>query len=850
MAIEKMVGNGKKGRQYRVCAAYDTETTNLGTGENTRAYPILFIINDIRFVDLTQYDTARDMDDIRYYRHVSDMMDYVAELMNWGRSNDIVPIIAAYNLMFDLQPLMYLLSRSYKMAVNAQTSTSAYTVDLLDDKGKVALRFWDTFYLEMCGLRAMGETCGLPKAVGDWDYSLVRTPETPLTDTELFYAGRDTQVIPAYLSYLLKSNEWLTADMLGCRVLTKTSLVRQMAYHEIGVLRYKKANGRRNDLISAFEMTCRQEFAKTFQQYALRKACFRGGLTFTSANYANRVWHNVVSLDVISMHHTFINGRMIPVHFAPRHTKILRDICVNIMATPVKDVLKYYYKPFNNAVHVRCEFVNLRVKKDTIFSEAGIGIIPEGKFTKTATKTDLQDNELMKKAEENIKLSGWHDRAFKPVFAFGKLMSAEKAVLHVNEVELWCISQVYDYDDFNVILGETTRKFAIPPDYVTLQSNVLFERKQDMKHVLKVYKEGEKYPEKVPNSIPEGIKTELLNGTANTQFLQSYYNSTVKGMFNGIYGTQAMDVMKPSFVVLNGDIKIDNTTIVNQDTYSEMIPDKIRVLYTYGMRIVAGSRMHLIIALELLHETLGDAIHPTGGDTDSIKASVAENVTDADLSQALKPLANASDMAINVVQRRNRANFPDLASPLESIGHFDIETAGEGTRWANHFEAWNKARISESDGHYHITCAGLSRPRDAYHIETLCNDLAKAGYTFEQVAPNVLGYNIFVANSISHSLQKRRPEVVDRFIGDVTDYLGVTSHVDVPQSIALYPSGRWLGETIKRASVENLQWLRRTQHVDTRERWIEYVDGVGRILAMDDNGEMTSLMETDNTDEQ
>lgn len=270
---ERNMGN-KKRRQYRVCAVYDTETTNIGTGENTRAYPILFIINDIRFVDLTQYDTARDMDDIRYYRHVSDMLDYVAELMNWGRSNDIVPVIAAYNLMFDLQPLMYLLSQSYKMVVNAQTSTSAYTVDLLDDKGKVALRFWDTFYLEMSGLRAMGETCGLPKAVGDWDYSLVRTPETPLTDTELFYAGRDTQVIPAYLAYLLKSNEWLTADMLGCRVLTKTSLVRQMACHEIGVLRFKKANGHRNNLISAFEMTCRQEFAKTFQQYALRKACF------------------------------------------------------------------------------------------------------------------------------------------------------------------------------------------------------------------------------------------------------------------------------------------------------------------------------------------------------------------------------------------------------------------------------------------------------------------------------------------------------------------------------------------------------------------------------------------------
>lgn len=834
----------KQGKQYRICAVYDTETTNIGTGENTRAFPILFIVNDIRYIALAQYDTTRDMDDLRFYRHIGEMLAYIDDLVEWGKSNDIIPVVAAYNLMFDLQPLMHILNSKYRMSVNAQTSTSAYTVDLVDENDKTMLRFWDTFYLETGGLRAMGETCGLPKAVGDWDYSLIRTPETPLTDTELFYAGRDTQVIPAYLAYLLKSNEWLTADMLGCRVLTKTSLVRQMAYHEIGVLRYKKANGRKNNLISAFEMTCGQEFAKTFHQYALRKACFRGGLTFTSANYANRVWHNVVSLDVTSMHHTFINGRMIPVHFAPRHTKILRDICMNIMDVSVKDVLKYYFMPFSNAVHVRCEFTNLRIKKGTIFSEAGIGIIPEGKFTKTATKTDLQDNDLMKKAEENIKLSGWYDRAFSPVFAFGKLMSAEKAILHVNEAELWCINQVYDFDDFNVILGESTRKFAIPPDYITLQSNVLFERKQDMKHVLKVYKEGEKYPETVPASIPDGIKNELLNGSANMQFLQAYYNSTVKGMFNGIYGTQAMDVMKPSFVVVKGDIKIDDSTVVNQDTYKGMIPKKIRVLYTYGMRIVAGSRMHLIIALELLHAKLGNDIHPTGGDTDSIKASVSESITDDDLACALKPLADASDMAIDFVQRRNRTNFPQMASNLDLIGHFDIESAGDTTRWADHFEAWNKARISESDGKYHITCAGLSRPRDAYHIESLCDDLAKRGYTFEQIAPNVLGYNVFVANSISHSLQKRRPEVLDRYIGDVTDYLGNTTHVDVPQSIALYPSGRWLGETTKRASVENLQWLRKTQHVDTRERWIEYVDGVGRILAMDENGDMSPLMET------
>lgn len=835
--------NGDKKTQYKICAIYDTETTNIGDGENTRAYPILFIINDIRTIDIAAYDTMQNMDDLRFYRHDTDMLTYIANLIEWGKNNNIIPIVAAYNLMFDLQPLMYSLNRKYAMQTNAQTATSAYTVDLMDGKN-ILLRFWDTFYLEMGGLRAMGETCGLPKAVGDWDYSLIRTPETPLSEKELYYAGRDTQVIPAYLRYLIKSNDWLTADMLGNRVLTKTSLVRQMARYELGPLKYRKANGKKQSLLTSFELTCKQEFAKTFQQYALRKACFRGGLTFTSANYANRVWHNVASLDVTSMHHTFINGRLIPVHFTPRPTQLLECICNDIISTDRSTILKYYYKPFNSAVHVRMEFINLRLRKNTIFNKAGIGIIPEGKFTKTATITDLQDNTLIKTAEENIKLAGWHDRAINPVFAFGKLMQADKAILHVNEIELWCINQVYSFDSFRVILGETTRKFTIPPDYVTLQSNVLFERKQDMKHVLKVYTEGEKYSEAVPDSIPQGIADELRAGTANMQFLQAYYNSTVKGMFNGIYGTQAMDLMKPSFIINNGDINVDESTIVNQDTYKSMIPDKVRVLYTYGMRIVAGSRMHLVIALELLDDLLGNTVHPTGGDTDSIKISTDDNITDSDLVKALQPLADASDNAINFTQRRNRTNFSDLASPLHDIGHFEIENATKNsTRWANHFEAWNKARISANNGQYHITCAGLSRPHGAYHIESFCNDLAKAGYCFADIAPMVLGYNVYVTNSISHSLQKRRPEVYERYVGDVTDYLGNTVHVNVPQSIALYPIGRWLGETTKRASIENIVWLQRTQHVDMAEKWLERADNVSKILMINENGEMTPIME-------
>lgn len=161
-----------KRKEFKIAAIFDTETTNIGEGAETRAYPILYIFNDLRNTPLESYTS--DTDDVRFYRRTSEALTYIDNLIDYGRAHAYIPIIAAYNLMFDMQSLMLELAQSYAIEVNAQTATSVYTLDLCVDDD-VVCRFWDTFYLEMGGLRAMGETCGLPKAVGDWDYSLVRT---------------------------------------------------------------------------------------------------------------------------------------------------------------------------------------------------------------------------------------------------------------------------------------------------------------------------------------------------------------------------------------------------------------------------------------------------------------------------------------------------------------------------------------------------------------------------------------------------------------------------------------------------------------------------------------------------
>ena len=789
--------------QYRVCAVYDTETTNIYDGENGewRAFPILFICNDLRYIDMRLY--APDAcDDIRLYRHECEFHAYIDDLVAWGRAAGVCPIVCAYNLMFDLQPVIAELSARYEIAANAQSSANAYTVDLMED-GAPVLRFWDVFHLEMNGLRAMGDVCGFAKAVGDWDYSKIRTPDTPLTKEEIGYARRDVQVIPAYLRYLLDSNEWMDAGDLGNRVITKTSLVRQTARHRIGGLHYRNARGRRVSLQNAFEWTCAQELPPDFQTYCLRKACFRGGFTFTAARTALQVVSNVASLDVVSMHHQFINGRMVPVHFKKLKPAALQAACECVLRTPLHSVLRNYARPFGCAFHARVRFDNIRLRG--CFERAGIGLIPQGKFHMQVTPDpNLSPRNIA--ADEAARRAGFRDSALNPVFAFGKLYSADACTLHINELELYAMHLVYEWDSMRVILGEGTCKFAAPPDYVTLQSNLFFEMKREMKRIAKNYSQGVPYTCDIGDSIPGGIADGLRAGALSNGFVESYYRSTVKGMFNGIYGTQAQDIYKPSYTCEGGELVIDDATRCTPDTFTNEDKRHVRVLYTYGMRIVGGSRLHLVIALQLLADAFGSRIDLLAGDTDSIKVRCDPDVAAADLLRALQPLHDASQRARDVALKRVRACFPSMCSNLDSVGFFECEN--EGAFYEFHMEAWNKARISVSGGRVHVTCAGLSRPEGAYTVIDLLQDVHAGGIPWREALPLAFGFNVYADHSISHALQRTQPRARSVYDARVTDYTGRAAHVHAHDSIALYPAGRLLGDVLKSVNARTVEYLR------------------------------------------
>lgn len=805
----------KKQRPYKIWCAYDTETSNkLFSDGNWYAWPVLYIFNDLHECDMARYEVDDERERIDFYRTEEEAVAYIVRMIDAAKDDECIPVMCVYNAIFDLQTIMSSLHERYEMQVNAQSATNIYTLDLYEDDKRV-LRIWDTYHLEMRGLKAMGSTCGVAKLMGDWDYDLVRTPETPLTDEELGYAARDVQVIPAYLRYLCDAYDWLRPDMLGCRVLTKTSLVRQMARAEIGNLKIPtREKGKKLTLVRAFEGLCRRELPADYNSHATRLACFRGGLTFTSALTASSVIERVYSLDETSAHHAFINGRRVPIGFRALEPNILNRWLYDVRRYTTYDVLHRYAYPFQRWFHVCVKVTNVRLKAGSAFEAWGIGLLAQAKFNKRVPLSDIStNNERAIDSMEYIRAHGYVDNAVAPTYAYGKLMAADEACVWVSELEWWCMCQVYDFDTYEAMSGEGTIKSIWPPDYITLQSNMLYLRKNDAKVINNNYREGVPYELDIPASVPAGIAEGLREGALTQGFVAAWYGNAVKGMFNSIYGTQAQNVLKAEYVVAPDDeLRVDRSTRATPDNFDEKLAAQKHpmVLYTYGLRIVGGSRMQLIIAMQLLYEAFGTAVIVSGGDTDSLKVACMEGIDDGMLLEALEPLHRATTDAIGLCMTRLRANYPTRAADLTGVGCFEVEPASRTCPWYPlHMEAWNKARVSIDDGGKpHVTMAGLSRPDGAYHIGTWVSDMLAEGHDAHELLPLAFGYNVTITNEICHALERTQPKFRDPFIADVRDYRGHVSPVSTHQAIALFDTSRRIGDLMKNQNLDNVEYIR------------------------------------------
>ncbi len=489
-----------------------------------------------------------------------------------------------------------------------------------------------------------------------------------------------------------------------------------------------------------------------------------------------------------------------------------------IINTPVSYVLENYSNPWDLFLNAKIRIYNIRIKG--AFKNWGVGCLAQGKFYIMGEHLPFDTNETAERAKQEIKKNGYMDRCRNGVFAFGKSMRAHAVEMFVNETELWNVSQVYDFDYVEFVEGEGVANSENPHLYIRLQSQLLFKRKSEVKHLMKTYKQGEAYTGDIGETIPAAIAETIRSGECTDDFLSGFYMST-KGAFNGIYGTQAINIYRPSHYFDEfGEISVNPNELVTPERFDDMQPKTYMSDYNFGARIVGGSRVHLIIAMSLLYDSFGDSVDVTGGDTDSLKIRCNENVKPADLLQSLQPLHDAVTRSIHECTTYERVNFPAFASDLQDVGVFEVENE---TPYVWHCEFWNKNRVSY-DGVAHLTAAGISRPANAYNIENLLTDEIKR-IGFERAVSLYLGYNVEYSPTLTHSLQHHKPRPDERMRAYITDCNGVNSYVDEPQSIALYPSSRMLGRSETRANGDTLEYMKHNvRFVDVAPKYIDRID--------------------------
>lgn len=798
---------------YRIVGAFDTETTNYGNPlTGLVAYPILYQLGlfdcDIKEI---YSNNVKDVVDVFTCRKCTDLYN---ELNNYlAKARAYVPVILVHNLGFDMYSLApWLLTKNVR--VLAKTARKPISFQVLNDEGKPKLVLLDTLGLYMKSLNTLGEECGMPKLVGSWDYNLVRTLDTELSTQELDYAKGDLYTLIAYTAYFLRQNEDINPGDIGYRVQTKTGVVRSKRMTHVGNIKSKKLKLK---VRQYWHIHNQQEKPKTDDELFTMHVATRGGFTFCARNNASKVFHEdkehvLLSYDSTSQHPAQMVSHLYPQKFKEATAEQLDIAFSTCEAVSCQRLLKYWLKPFPFAFYGAFEFTNLRPKEKTVFAKDGIFSLASARIT---AKALLYDNQATMEFNENMKVLGYKDEAINAVYAFGKLESADKAILYLTELDAWIVNQIYDYDSVNALHGYLSTTFRKPSDMATLSVMRFYKAKNVLKEFRQVYKEDTHNDvSALAGLYPDSFVKRCEAGKADGAELREYY-MLAKADLNSLFGIEATNECRRDFELNDYGLEL-----TGEDGLQNM-PRSVKCNYQFGQRIVGWSRVAQTLVMNLIAPYVENIIC---GDTDSLKIYVRrDNV--ADIEKALKKHAKALDMAKASVTKRVKTCYSSMYDNLEGIGHYVLDG-----QYKAFCAGWNKAYIALTDKGCKSTIAGIPSDRRTNEYGSLndfANELMKQCYTFDEVASLVIGYNVSIDYSITKLNARYHPEHFGALINmDVIDYKGNVSHVLAPHALALYPMLKTLGDTRNKENEINSKIaIKNNPNVNVTPVWLKWRGG-------------------------
>lgn len=763
---------------YKVVCALDTETTNITDPFGiTSAFMVLYQIGELA-EPVEQIDPARPFEScaVRMHRDLESTWDDLMDVMA-RHAGGCVPVCCIHNLGFDMhgfsEKLLEWQNGIGQVRVLAKSPQKPITITLCIDKKPVFV-FWDTLLFSGMGLARMGAECDFEKAVGDWDYTRVRAPQTDLDADEERYAARDIGVIFSWLKTYLDREPFIAPDDLGKSAMTKTGAVRVKRRK---MLEPVKGAGRKLTAGQMWHRINDQEKLDDDDALFSVQACTRGGFVFCASKNAGRAFENVLAFDAKSQHPAQMVSHMYPVQFKKASRKVLELDSRIVARVSAADVMRKWARPFPVAFCARFDFVNLRPKPSTVYSENGIYPLAYARVHRAKHREGRDDE-----ADAQREAEGYADMAEGCKHAFGKIESAEVASLWLTELGFWEVCQAYVWDACIPVCGYETGRFVRPSDMAILSVMEFYKRKDQIKGVRKSYysRDIEAAAKQAETCLPHYLVERIEAGEDVSNDIETYYLAA-KADLNSLFGIESTNEARRDMVIDERGIEYTGCEGAGN------LPREPKAWYQFGQRIVGWSRIAQHIVLQGMHELGATVIN---GDTDSVKAA---GISVGEADAFLCKFGSCLDAAKHEVLKRVKATYPERFQELPRIGYYEHEAT-----YQLFYSAWNKSYcVSDGRGNYELTLAGVpaSKRSPGAHdsLEDFCADLDAQGWTFQQVCGCVLGYDTTIDPAITKLRQRFIPKFASRWVGTVNDWRGGSFEVNSPRAVGLAPMPKTIG---------------------------------------------------------
>lgn len=377
----------KKERFLNKPIAFDIETTSTYVEGDKFAFMYCWALNidDSKVIRGRTWDEFQDI------------------IKSWEKYNFNI-IIYVHNLPYEFQFLRKLFNITDVFATDVRK--------VLKCKISKNVILKDSLILSGMKLETLAKNLTKPmeKKVGDLDYSLVRTPLTPMSDTEWGYVEEDVNIVVEYIREQIEIYGNITKIPL-----TNTGRVRNYL-KELCLYGGKKGHRRLSNQAKEYKKLM-NILTLEVDEFRLLRNAFQGGFTHANYNYTNEVVNDVYSDDLSSSYPTVIVSERFPMskgqHFERKNLQEIQEINKNFL---------------------------------TVFTVRMTNVLSKIEFENYFSVSKVKGSNIV---ENN-----------------GRVYSADELTTSITSIDLEIILRCYSFDSFEVLEGYAYKQDYLPQSFL------------------------------------------------------------------------------------------------------------------------------------------------------------------------------------------------------------------------------------------------------------------------------------------------------------------------------------------------------------------------------------------------